>query len=331
MKIFITGATGFLGVKLCRKLVDEGHIIHALYRSESKVNFLSHKNIRLFKGDVTDGESLKRAMKSCDYVYHLAAYAKVWAKDPSTFHKINYLGTMHVLNAARMLGVKKTVYTSTAGVFGPSIHKTVDEKSKRSIEVCTEYERTKAEAEKLVMDYVSKGQHIVIVNPTRIYGPGLLNESNSVTRMINLYINGRFRVLPGNGNSIGNYVFIDDIVSGHILAMEKGKRGEKYILGGANVSYRDFFNVLSRVTGKKYSQFSLPISLMLAISGAMLLLAKTVGISPLIIPRWVKKYNYNWELSSQKSKDQLGYKITPLEEGLSKTINYLKEIKSSPS
>ncbi|MFC2126216.1 NAD-dependent epimerase/dehydratase family protein [Bacteroidota bacterium] len=221
--------------------------------------------------------------------------------------------------------------TSTAGVFGPSVHKTVDEKTERSFVLCTEYERTKAEAEKLVMDYVSKGQHIVIVNPTRIYGPGLLNESNSVTRMINLYINGRFRVLPGDGNSIGNYVFIDDIVRGHILAMEKGKSGEKYIMGGANVSYRDFFNVLSCVTGKKYFQFNLPISFMLAISSVMLFLAKTIQISPLIIPPWVRKYNYNWELSSQKSINQLGYRFTSLEEGLRRTVKYLTELNLNPS
>jgi farnesol dehydrogenase len=327
MKIFVTGASGFIGVRLCQRLADEGHIIHALYRSESKANMLYHKNIRLFKGDVTNEESVQRALRSCNYVYHLAAYAKVWAKDPSTFYKTNYLGTMNVLNAAQKSGVKKTVYISTAGVFGPSFHKTVHEKTKSSIELCTEYERTKAKAERLVMEFISQGQHIVIVNPTRIYGPGLLNESNSVTRMINLYINGRFRVLPGDGNSVGNYVFIDDIVRGLILAMEKGKCGEKYILGGVNVSYRDFFDTLSGVTGIKYIQFTLPVSFMLAISNVMLFLSKTAGISPLITPQWVKKYNYNWELTSQKSRDQLGYRITPLEDGLRKTVNYLKEIK----
>jgi farnesol dehydrogenase len=331
MKIFITGATGFLGVKLSHRLAEEGHVIHALYRSESKANLLNHRNIRLFKGDVTDRESVQRAMESCQYVYHLAAYAKVWAKDPSTFHKVNYLGTLNVLDAIQNYDVEKTVYTSTAGVFGPAIHKIVDEKTTNSIKLCTEYERTKAEAEQLAMDYVKNGQHIVIVNPTRIYGPGLLNESNSVTRMINLYINGRFRVLPGDGNTIGNYVFIDDIVSGHILAMEKGKSGEKYILGGVNVSYRDFFKLLSMVTGKKYSQLNIPVFLMMTISNAMLLRSKIFGTPPLITPQWVKKYNYNWELSSQKSVEQLGYKITSLEEGMRTTVNYLNKMKTRQS
>lgn len=328
MTILITGATGFIGQKLCHRLACQDHDIHALYRSESKRRSFISRNIKWFKGDINDEKSLERAMTHCDRVFHLAAFAKVWAKDPHTYYRVNYLGTKNVLNAAKKLGVKKIVYTSTAGVFGPSKNNIVDEKASRSGKGMTEYERTKAKAEELIMDYVNQGLQITIVNPSRIFGPGLLSDSNSVTRMIDLYRAGKFRIVPGNGKSIGNYAYIDDVVEGHVLAMEKGESGEKYILGGTNVSYRDFFHTLSGVTGKKYYQFSLPVPLMLALSGAMLLLANTVGVPPLITPRWVMKYNYNWELTSQKSADQLGYRMTSLEEGFRKTIDYLNELKT---
>ena len=329
MKIFITGATGFLGIRLCQMVADQGHIVHALYRSATKAKSLCHDKIILFKGDVNDVESLRRAMENCDAVFHLAAYAKVWAKDPLTFKKINIEGTRNVLSLAKELGVKKTVFVSTAGVFGPSTDRIINEKAKRSKLPCTEYEQTKKEAEQLVMNCVNGGQHIVIVNPTRVFGPGPLNDSNSVTRMISLYVKGKFRVLPGDGNSIGNYVYIDDTVNGLILAMNKGRNGEKYIIGGINVSYRDFFKILSYVSGRKFVQYNLPVSIMLAVSSVMLITSKIFGVPPLITPRWVRKYNYNWEITSKKSIEELGYRITPLEDGLHKTLQYLKELKLS--
>lgn len=331
MRILITGATGFIGVKLCLRLANQGHIIHALYRSESKIQQLKHDNIRLLKGDITNIRSLEFAMQSCDYVYHLASYTKLWVKNHDTYSKINYQGTLNVLNVANKLGIKKIVVTSTAGVFGPSTNNIVSEKSKKPTDFFTEYELTKAKAEDLVKDHVRKGQNVVIVNPTRVFGPGLLSASNSVTKIISLYIKGRFRIIPGNGKSIGNYVFIDDVVNGHILAMEKGEKGERYILGGINVSYIEFFKSLANVSGKKYSQFKLPVFLMLSISLLMFFLGRRFGIAPLITPCWVRKYCYNWELSCKKAIEKLRYEITPLEEGLRRTVCYLISINQNPS
>ncbi|UCH14362.1 MAG: SDR family oxidoreductase [Bacteroidales bacterium] len=324
MKIFVTGATGFLGINLCNELVSRGHIVNALYRSERKAKYIKHKNIHLFKGDITDTESIENAITGCDYVFHLAAYAQVWSKKSDTFHKINYTGTLKVLDAAEREGVKKVIITSTAGVFGPSNNNIIDENSRREVGYFTLYEKTKAEAEDLVLKRAAGGLNVVIVNPTRVYGPGLMNASNSVTRMIKLYIKGKFRSLPGNGKSIGNYVFIDDVVNGHILALEKGIAGEKYILGGENVSYIDFFKVLSEISKKKYLLFKFPLYLMLIISFFMLLIARVFGVKPLITPGWVRKYNYNWILSSDKAMKNLGYVITPLRAGIARTLDFIK-------
>jgi nucleoside-diphosphate-sugar epimerase len=323
MKILVTGATGFIGIHLCRELVRQGYIVNALYRSRGKAEQIKHKNIHLFKGDVTDTLSIRKAIKECDFVFHLAACAQVWSKDPCLFYEINYKGTLNVLNEAEGAGIKKIVVTSTAGVFGPSDGKMVDENTKRQTEYFTLYEKTKAEAEELILNRTAKGMNIVIVNPTRVYGPGLLNISNSVTRIVRLYTEGKFRFLPGNGKSIGNYVFIDDVVAGHILALEKGVAGERYILGGENISYAGFFKVLAEISGKSYLLFRFPLNLMLFVSFIMLMLARSFGIKPLITPGLVRKYNYNWVLSSNKAQSELGYKITPLKSGITETLKFI--------
>jgi nucleoside-diphosphate-sugar epimerase len=325
MKILVTGATGFIGIHLCNELARRGYIVNALYRSDEKARYLKNKNIRLFRGDVTDTLSLKNAVKGCDFVFHLAAYAQVWSKNPRMFHEINYTGTLNVLNEAEQAGVKKIVVTSTAGVLGPSDGDMVDENTKRQVPFFTLYEKTKSDAERLILGRAAKGMNVVIVNPTRVYGPGLLNASNSVTRIIKSYVKGKFRFLPGNGESIGNYVFISDVISGLILALEKGVAGERYILGGENLSYKDFFKVLSELSGCKYRLFRFPLGLMLFVSFIMLVMAKTFGLKPLITPGWVRKYNYNWVLSSDKAREKLGYKITPLKEGINETLNFIRE------
>jgi nucleoside-diphosphate-sugar epimerase len=264
-------------------------------------------------------------MEGCDFVFHLAAYAQVWSKDPGLFHEINYKGTLNVLDEAEKAGVERIVVTSTAGVFGPSDSNVVDENTKRQVPYFTLYEKTKADAEELIIGRAAKGMDVVIVNPTRVYGPGLLNISNSVTRIIKSYIEGKFRFLPGNGESIGNYVFIDDVISGHILALEKGVAGERYILGGDNVSYKQLFKVISELSGRKYRLFRFPLNLMLFVSFIMLVMARVFGLKPLITPGWVRRYNYNWMLSSNKAREQLGYKITPLRDGINKTLDFIRE------
>ena len=168
---------------------------------------------------------------------------------------------------------------------------------------------------------------MVIVNPTRVYGPGLLSVSNGVTRMIDLYIRGKFRVLPGKGHRIGNYTFIEDVVEGHIRAMDKGRHRERYLLGGHNVSYNDFFWVLSESTGIRYRQIPIPPRLLTVASHFMLWRARHFGVPPLITPRWADRFNnYDWAVSSQKAVQELEYEITPLREGLTRTAEWLAKI-----
>ncbi len=197
MKIFITGATGFIGTVLALKLAERGDTVHALYRSVGKTKVLEHDNIRLFKGDITDVNSLREAMSGCDQVYHVAASTAIWAKDSSWIETLNVTATDNILKLALELGIDKMVFTSTAGVFGPSMNGEVTEDTRRSIDYFFDYERTKAKAEDLVRAYVKKGLNAVIVNPTRVYGPGPLTKNNGVTIMIKSFSDGKWRIILG--------------------------------------------------------------------------------------------------------------------------------------
>lgn len=324
MKIFISGATGFIGARLAQTLAEQGHSVHALVHKTSQTAALSHPRISLFEGDITAHESVKAAMQGCEQAYHLGAYVKVWAADESRFFRVNVMGTVHVLQAAQKCGVKRVVVTSTADVYGPSGDGILHEDSVRFSEFMSEYECSKFIAEEKIQHFIRRHSlEVIIVNPTRLYGPGMLNESNAVTKMIRDYLSGRWHIIPGNGKSVGNYVYIEDVVQGHILAMEKGRSGEKYILGGENVSYQDFFTILGEVSSKKHWLIHLPLWIMLLVSRFLLLLARLFGIAPLIVPRWVRRFMKNWALSSDKAVKELGYHATPLKEGFRLTIDWL--------
>ena len=326
MNIFITGATGYVGNNLANRLAAEGHTVHAICRSANKKSLLSHPNIKIFEGDINNVASIENGMKNCEQVYHLAAFARVWSKDPGMFYKLNVEGTKNVLDVAKKLDVKNIVFTSTGGVLGPSNGRPVKEDDQRYGNVFNEYEDTKTQAENLCKEYCNKyGLRIVIVNPPRIYGPGIESESNAVTRLVKLYVKGKWKILPGDGKRTGSYVHVDDVVNGHILAMEKGKSGERYILSGVNVSYNEFFNTLARVNGKKINLYKFPVPLMMIAGHCIMFYSKLTGKPPLLTPPWIKKYFYDWSLSCEKAQKELGYCYRPLEEGLQQTIDWIKQ------
>jgi len=324
-KILITGATGYIGGVLMNRLLSEGHEVHTLVRDAAKARWMP-ESVRQFTGDLFEVDALERAMQGVEEVYHVAAYARPWAPDVSTFYQINVDGAENVFRAAARKGVRRVVFTSTAGVFGPSLKGgPVHEGTERRAEIATDYERSKLKAEALVRQLVQEGQDIVIVNPSRVYGPGQLDEITGVTKMIKLHMAGQFRFFPGDGHSIGNYVFIDDVVNGHILAMERGMAGERYAIGGENASYRAFFDQLKAITGVNKRMFPLPISMMRATATFMKLRADWLGTPPMITPEWVDRFMQHWELSSEKAALQLDYKPLPLEAGLRRTVGWLQQ------
>lgn len=328
MKCLVTGATGFIGNKLVQELLKRGVQVRVLVRSKNKLPPDIQKKVTVFYGDVTTISAIDSAVKNCDFIFHLAGFAGIWSKDKTLAYRTNVEGTRNILEAALKNDIQKVVFTSSAATLPASEQDNhIDEDSPMPDAYLTEYEKTKREAEQICLEYNTRGVNTVVVNPTRVYGPGPLNKSNSVTILIKNYIKGTWRFIPGNGNQVGNYVFIDDVVEGHIRALERGLPGEKYILGGTNVTYNEFFETIGKVKGKHYKLYHLPQSVMAAFAAFELFCAENFGKTPLITPPWIKRYNQNRLVSSQRAMEELGYSVTPLEEGIEKTILWLNAIK----
>jgi farnesol dehydrogenase len=320
----ITGATGFIGNNLAHELLKRKYGVNLLVRSKNRLDEKLKNDCKVFEGDLHDLDVIEDSIKDCDCIFHLAAYANIWSRDKSLAYKTNVEGTKNIFDAALKNGVKKIVFTSSAATLAPSSQmEEVDESFPEPENYLTDYEKTKREAEKLVLKYCDKGLQIVMVNPTRVFGPGLLNKSNSVTILIKRYISGSWRFIPGSGKEIGNYVFVNDVVRGHVLALKFGQPGERYILGGTNISFNGFFELLKEVSGKNYKLFHLSFSIMLAVSKIELFMAEVFGKKPLITPPWVKRYLQNRLVSSQKAIDEIHYTVTPLNNAMEQTIAWI--------
>ena len=261
MKILVTGATGFIGANLSFRLAERGHDIHAFCRSHPDERLSSHKNIIILRGDITNKESVLNAMRNCIQVYHLAAYTRVLADSPASYYKVNVGGTINVLESAIQLGVEKLVYTSAGGVFGPSQHVALNEDSFRKCPFYNNHETSKHMAEDKVKDFVLKGLKAVIVNPGRVFGPGILSKTNSLSNIMLKCMKGKWHIMPGDGTVVMNYAYIEDVVNGHIKAMEHGKPGQSYILGGCNASYIELFQNIWENLGKKSRLYRVPFNI----------------------------------------------------------------------
>ncbi len=322
-KVFVSGATGFIGIQLVKRLIDSGIKVHALYRSEAKADLIRIEGVTLFKGDIMDKQCLSLAMKGCSQAYHVAAYAAVWSKDPTLFSRFNVDGTLNVLEAARLTGVDRIVVTSTAGILGPSEKEPVNENSPVPSSFFTLYEDSKYKMEQELKLLNNSTPEVVIVNPTRVYGPGFLSKSNGMSLMIKKYIAGSWRFIPGDGKRMGNYVYVEDVVSGHLLAMEKGTPGERYVLGGEDISYNQLFDFVRSSSGVSKRLFHIPVQLLFFAAGLFSILSKVTGKPPLIVPSWVRKLTHNWIVSSEKAIKGLGYAPMNAKEGIDRTVQWL--------
>jgi farnesol dehydrogenase len=327
----VTGATGYLGQRLAFRLAEGGATVHALCRSPEKARALTHERIRIFPGDISNRESICRAATGCRQAFHAAAMVSVWAKDPADYVRVNVGGTINVIESAVAEGVERIVITSTAGVFGPSDGGLVDETTTRRIPFFNAYESSKAAMHEAVRVKALEGVHAVVVCPTRVYGPGPLVVANGFTMMVQRYLAGRWRALPGDGRRSGNYVYVDDVIDGHLAAMAKGRPGEAYILGGENATYRDFFATLAAITGIERRLWPVPIAALMAFAWSEQKRADWFGRKPLITPSWVRRYSYDWANSSAKAETELGYSPRRLKEGLALTVDWLKSSERAAS
>ncbi len=325
MAILITGSTGYIGSLLTTRLAETSNEIRILCRKNPDFKEFNKTNIQVVRGDINDPTSLHQAMHGVDQLYHMAAYARLWAPEPGTYFRVNVEGTRNVLQAAAEAGVKKIVYTSTAGVIGPSKEKPMAETDPRITGFFNLYEETKTQAEEVAKEFVQQGLDITIVNPARVYGPGRDTGSNPVTKIVELYMRKKWHVIPDSGEDIGSYCHVDDVVDGHISAMEKGGMGERYIFGGVNASFNELIGLIKKHSGVNKRLYHLPFPMMKAASHGMVLWTKISGTPPMITPDWVKRYIYHWELDSSKAVREIGYKIRPLDSGIKQTVEWIRE------
>ena len=323
MNVMVTGATGFIGKHLVSMLVEKGYTVHAICRQESDASGLVREGVKVFRGDILDRLSLQKAAEGCSQVYHLAAYAKNWAAYREIYFQFNVLGLRNVIEAALCGGVRKIVYTSSVVTLGPSNGVPTEESSIRKVDFFTDYERSKAEAEKIVKKYIGSDLEIVTVFPTRVFGPGVLTEANSATKLIALYALGKWRLVPGDGNATGNYAYVEDVARGHILAMEKGIAGQTYILGGENLSYNEFFSIVSTIARCRHYMIHVPNRVSLAIAYLELFRAKIFASYPMLTPGWMRTYLIDWSCTSNRAEHDLGYKRTPFKEAVELTLDWI--------
>ena len=336
--VFVTGATGFIGSKLVEILLQRGFRVRGFCRQNTSSavagreailkQFENHPNFQFAYGDITEPGSLRKGMEGCDLAFHLAAYAKNWSPDPAIYTRINIDAMRNVFQIAKEFHLRKIVWTSTIVTFGPTKPGEVrDENSSPRLTdtYFTEYEKTKAIAEQEALRWAKDGLPLVIVNPTRVYGPGLFSEGNATTQLILDYVKGKMPFLPNRGVNFGNYGFIDDVALGHLSTMEKGRIGQRYILGGENASLRELFELIDEVSGKKHWKLPLLKAGPLLFSRLQEKRAQWFGIYPRITPGWVRTFLVDWAYSCEKAKQELGYEPITLRQGLEKTWNWFHE------
>ena len=331
-RILVTGASGFIGTKLVQLLLREGFSVRGLYHNRPLdwSNFAEldpGDRLDFVQGDITSLESVRTAMNDCRYVFHLAGFAQNWTRDLSLFAKNNIDGMRNVFQIAKEQDIERIVWTSSIVTFGQTeLGTTADETSRRITErYFTEYEKTKTVAEKEALQWAADGLPLVIVNPTRVFGPGPKTDGNALTELISDYITGKLFVMLNFGMNVGNYAFVDDVARGHYLAMLQGRIGERYILGGENASLRQFYTYIEEVTGirRRGVPVFLPGAIML--SRLFVLWAKLTGGYPRISPGWVRTFAADWSYGCDKAKSELGYAPISLKEAIQRTYVWLQE------
>ena len=322
--ILITGGTGFIGLPLVKKLENLGHNLKLLIRESSDINpFEGLNNIEYIIGDVQDINSIYNAVDNVEIIYHLAAYTGIWAKKNSIYYDINVKGTENIANIALEKNLK-LFYISSFTALGPTPAEPVDETHEEN-HFFMEYEKSKFQAKKLVKDFIPKGLKVAIFYPTIVYGPG---DFNIFGRMLYDVMRGKILplgVCPGKGESIACLSYVYDLTN--VLASLINREdifGEDYILGGENIKFRKYLDLIAEIGRDKRAK-KLPFWVTMVYAWLLEVKAFFNKKIPFLTRSTLRAIKYHRSYSSKKAIEKLGYKITPLREGLKNTIAWYKD------
>jgi dihydroflavonol-4-reductase len=314
MKTLVTGATGFLGSHVARALAGRGENVRVLVRPSSDVRALEGLNAERFTGDLRDRASLERALEGVQRVFHVAADYRLWARDPREIRESNLTGTQNLLDAARRAGVEKFVYTSTVATIAvPREGRLPTEETQSSLgEMIGHYKRSKYEAEQCALRAAESGQPVVIVNPTTPVGPGDWKPTPTGKIIVD-FLNGR---MPGYVDTGLNFVPVEDCAQGHLLAAERGRVGERYILGGRNLTLKQMLDMLAMASGRPAPRWKFPYVLAYAAGCVDAGVSRLLGREPQIPLEGVRMARHKMFVDASKAGREIGFAPGPIEAAL---------------
>jgi nucleoside-diphosphate-sugar epimerase len=319
VKVFVTGGTGFIGGEAVRQLRERGDVVVCLARNPDKAAKLSALGCEIVSGDLGDAEAIRAGMTSCDAAVHAAAMYEVGipAKQRPAMWEANVAGTERVLEAARDAGVAKVVYVSTVGAFGNTHRQVVDESYEHpGKEFTSYYEETKLEGHRIAKRMIEGGLPGVIVQPGGVYGPG---DTSQVADLLQEFFAGKLVLMPFPEFGIC-LTHVEDIAGGILLAIDRGKVGETYILSGPVTTMREAIETVATATGRKAPKRAMPVGLMKAMTPIGPLVGKMLGQPPNLRELISSADRVTFWASHEKASRELGYAPRGMKEGLRQTL-----------
>jgi dihydroflavonol-4-reductase len=328
-RALVTGANGFVGAHVARALLQSGREVRAMARGGSDMRALDGVECERVIADLRDPDSLERAVAGCDEVFHVAADYRLWAPDEAPMYAANVEGTRNIIAASLRAGVNRMVYTSTVGALGVEADGVGREDTPVSIsEMIGPYKRSKFLAERAALDAARAGAPIVIVNPSTPIGP-LDYKPTPTGRIIVDFLNRR---IPAYIDTGLNLVCVEDVARGHLLAAERGTAGEKYILGGENLTLKQMLARLGRIAGLSAPTIRVPwiAACAFALAGEAIARAIThrAPRASLVEVRMARKKMF---FDSGKARAELGYTSAPVDEGLARAVKFFRETGAAPT
>ena len=322
MKTLITGATGFVGSAVLRELLKKKHKIKALVRQSSVLDNLKNLDVEIVYGDLKDKDSLKRCLKECKHLFHVAADYRLWVPKAKEIYENNVNGTENLMKEALNLGIEKIVYTSSVAVLGKPIEGDIaDENTPVNIDqMIGHYKKSKYLAEEKVKElYKTKKLPVVIVNPAAPVGPRDIKPTPT-GKMI---LDAARRKIPAYLDTGLNIVHVDDVAKGHIQAFNKGKLGERYILGGENLTFKEILEMISNLCGHNPPKIQLPKKPLYPIGYIFEIFARLFNLkNPMLTVDMIRMAEKKMFFSSEKAKKELNYKYKPATIALKDAIQW---------
>ena len=326
----VTGATGFVGAAVARHLVAAGHRVRTLARPGSNRRLLAELPVEIVEGDLRDSPSLQRLLEGCGTLFHVAAFYSLWARDRRLFYDINVEGTRRILHAAMDARVRRVVYTSTVGALGiPDGGKPGTEETPVSMTNMTgDYKRSKFLAEEVAHRFARQGCPVVIVNPSTPVGPGDIKPTPTGQMIVDFLRKKMWAYLETGLNLVD----VDDVAAGHLLAAERGRTGERYILGGHNLTLREIFELLGRITGIRPPRLKVSAGLILPLAWISEWVSDHLTGRPPLIPvdavRMARKMMF---FDSGKAVRDLGLRQSSIESALARAVGWFQENGYAPA